>query len=49
MRNTPTFYSHYGDVFAYACVIITGLLIVIAWFWPHDSAPEGIVLRATPT
>jgi apolipoprotein N-acyltransferase len=49
VRNTPTFYSHYGDVFAYACVIITGLLIVIAWFWPHDSAPEGIVLRATPT
>jgi apolipoprotein N-acyltransferase len=49
VRNTPTFYSHYGDVFAYGCVIITGLLIVIAWFWPHDRAPDGIMLRATPT
>ncbi|MGH7230566.1 MAG: apolipoprotein N-acyltransferase [Nitrospiraceae bacterium] len=49
VRNTPTFYSHYGDVFAYGCVIITGLLTVMAWFWPHERGPDGIVLRASLT
>jgi apolipoprotein N-acyltransferase len=29
--RTPTFYTNHGDVFAYACVIITGLLGVAAW------------------
>ncbi|MBD0305311.1 MAG: apolipoprotein N-acyltransferase [Nitrospiraceae bacterium] len=46
-RNTPTFYSHYGDVFAYGCVIITGLLFFAALFWPSDRGADGIALRAT--
>lgn len=49
IRNAPTFYSHYGDVFAYGCVIITALLLIAARFWPQDSAPDGIVLRVNPT
>ncbi|MGH7260348.1 MAG: apolipoprotein N-acyltransferase [Nitrospiraceae bacterium] len=31
LRRTLTFYTRYGDVFAYACVIITALLFVAAW------------------
>jgi apolipoprotein N-acyltransferase len=30
-ERTVTFYTSYGDVFAYACVIITGLLAAVAW------------------
>ena len=30
--RTPTFYSRHGDVFAYACVIIAGTLLIIARF-----------------
>lgn len=31
LRQTLTFYTRYGDVFAYACVIITAFLFVAAW------------------
>ena len=32
VARTPTFYTKYGDVFAYACVIIAGILLVIVRF-----------------
>ncbi len=36
LRRTLTFYSRYGDVFAYACVIITALLGIVAdWRRSH--------------
>lgn len=36
LRTTLTFYTQYGDVFAYACVIITALLGIAAdWRRPH--------------
>ncbi len=36
LRQTTTFYTRYGDVFAYACVIITALLGIAAdWRRPH--------------
>ena len=31
LRTTTTFYSEYGDMFAWACVIITTLLLSISW------------------
>lgn len=27
-RNTSTFYSHYGDIFAYGCVIMAGIFLL---------------------
>jgi len=36
LRNRQTFYTQYGDVFAYACAIIIGLIAVVAdWRRPH--------------
>ncbi len=36
LRQTLTFYTRYGDVFAYACVIITAFLGIAAdWRRPH--------------
>lgn len=36
LRQTQTFYTRYGDVFAYACAIITALLGIAAdWRRPH--------------
>jgi apolipoprotein N-acyltransferase len=36
LRQTQTFYTRYGDVFAYACAIITALLGIVAdWRNPH--------------
>ena len=36
LRQTLTFYTRYGDVFAYACVIITALLGIVAdWRRSH--------------
>lgn len=36
LRQTQTFYTRYGDVFAYACAIITALLgIAAGWRRPH--------------
>ena len=36
LRTTLTFYTRYGDVFAYACVIITALLGIVAdWRRSH--------------
>ena len=36
LRQTLTFYTRYGDVFAYACAIITALLgIAAGWRRPH--------------
>ena len=36
LRRTLTFYTRYGDVFAYACVIITALLGIVAdWRRSH--------------
>ncbi|MES4785667.1 MAG: apolipoprotein N-acyltransferase [Nitrospiraceae bacterium] len=29
-RNTPTFYSHYGDIFAYGCVIMAEIFLLVA-------------------
>jgi apolipoprotein N-acyltransferase len=31
ISRVPTFYTWYGDVFAFGCVIITALLLVAAW------------------
>lgn len=28
IRNAPTFYTYYGDLFAYGCVIITGIFLL---------------------
>jgi apolipoprotein N-acyltransferase len=36
LRRTQTLYTQYGDVFAYACAIITALLGILAdWRTPH--------------
>ena len=36
LRQTQTFYTRYGDVFAYACVIITAIFGIAAdWRRPH--------------
>jgi apolipoprotein N-acyltransferase len=36
LRQTLTFYTRYGDVFAYACAIITAFLGIVAdWRRPH--------------
>ena len=32
----PTFYTRYGDIFAYLCLVISGLLLM-ALFWRHKS------------
>mgnify|MGYP001587555870 FL=1 len=38
--RTPTFYTRHGDVFAYACVIITGLLLLAARLRTRTEEPE---------
>jgi apolipoprotein N-acyltransferase len=36
VQHRPTFYTRYGDVFAYGCVIITGLFLTAARFRRND-------------
>ena len=42
IRHTRTFYSYYGDVFAYACVIICGLLLLFGSFRTKEPALTAI-------
>jgi apolipoprotein N-acyltransferase len=46
-RNMPTFYSRYGDVFAYGCVIITGLFFLAARWRTGGNEPHPLVVGAT--
>jgi apolipoprotein N-acyltransferase len=41
-RQTRTFYSYYGDVFAHACVIICALLILFGSFRTKEPALTAI-------
>jgi apolipoprotein N-acyltransferase len=41
-RQTRTFYSYYGDVFAHACVIICALLILVGYFRTKEPALTAI-------
>jgi apolipoprotein N-acyltransferase len=41
-----TFYSRYGDVFAYACVLICALLCLFGWF--RTKGPAHSTVTATP-
>jgi apolipoprotein N-acyltransferase len=47
VRNAPTFYSRHGDVFAYGCVIITGLFLLAAWWRTSGNEPQPLVVGAT--
>src|SRR6476469_325517 len=47
VRNTPTFYSRHGEVFAYGCVIITGLFLLAAWWRTSGNEPQPLVVGAT--
>ncbi len=38
--HQQTFYAQYGDLFAYACVILTALLCLTGFF-SHDTEPAG--------
>ncbi len=38
IKHSRTFYSYYGDVFAYACVIICGLLFLFGYFRTKEPA-----------
>lgn len=42
IRQTRTFYSYYGDVFAYACVIICALLLLFGSFRTKEPALTAI-------
>lgn len=46
VRQPHTFYSQHGDVFAYGCVIICGLLCLFGLFGTKGSEPDAIA--ATP-
>jgi apolipoprotein N-acyltransferase len=39
-----TFYSRYGDVFAYGCVIICALLCLLSLFRPKEPVPGTTVI-----
>jgi apolipoprotein N-acyltransferase len=41
-----TFYSRYGDVFAYGCAIICALLVLFGLFRTKESEPDAVA--ATP-
>ena len=41
-----TFYSRYGDVFAYGCAILCALLFLLGMFRSKGSEPDAIA--ATP-
>ncbi len=43
-RQIPTFYSYYGDVFAYACVILCALLCLFGYF----RSKEPVMTAITP-
>jgi apolipoprotein N-acyltransferase len=47
VHNTPTFYSRHGDVFAYGCVIITGLFLLAALWRTGGSVQQPLVVGAT--
>jgi apolipoprotein N-acyltransferase len=47
VRNAPTFYSRHGDVFAYGCVIITGLFLLAALWRTSGNEPQPLVVGAT--
>ena len=38
--HQQTFYAQYGDLFAYACAILTALLCLTGYF-SHDTEPAG--------
>jgi apolipoprotein N-acyltransferase len=38
IKHSRTFYSYYGDVFAYACVIICGILFLFGYFRTKEPA-----------
>jgi apolipoprotein N-acyltransferase len=44
--HPDTFYSRYGDVFAYGCVIICALLWLFSYFRTKGSEPDAVA--ATP-
>jgi len=46
VRPSHTFYSRHGDVFAYGCVIICGLLCLFGLFGTKGPEPDAIA--ATP-
>jgi apolipoprotein N-acyltransferase len=39
IRNSRTFYSYYGDVFAYGCAIICAFLCLYGYFRTEEPAP----------
>jgi apolipoprotein N-acyltransferase len=47
VRNAPTFYSRHGDVFAYGCVIITGLFLLAALWRTGGRVQQPLVVGAT--
>jgi apolipoprotein N-acyltransferase len=40
-----TFYSWYGDVFAYACAIISALLCLYGYFRTKEPAPDTTAIE----
>lgn len=46
VRQQQTFYSRYGDVFAYGCMIISLLLCLYGLFGTKGAEPDAIA--ATP-
>ena len=47
VRNHPTFYSRHGDVFAYGCVIISGLFFLAARWRTGGNTAHPLVVGAT--
>ncbi|MCS6897164.1 MAG: apolipoprotein N-acyltransferase, partial [Nitrospira sp.] len=45
LNQTRTFYSYYGDVFAYGCAIICGLLWLYSIFRTEEPAPTTSVIE----
>lgn len=40
LKKTQTFYSQYGDVFSYGCVIIVGIFMLLGWRRYRPSIPS---------
>ncbi len=47
VRNAPSFYSRHGYVFAYGCVIISGLFILAALWRTGGNVQQPLVVGAT--
>jgi apolipoprotein N-acyltransferase len=43
--HSRTFYSYYGDVFAYGCAIISALLCLYGYFRTEEPAPSATVVE----